>query len=92
MNSHGASAKKRTFNPASGRYDMRVLLVSALSLNGECYKAVRQHLLRRIPGDSAFKWGRSQRPGRKADPKVTATATTTDMTPGAEADTLRPSC
>jgi hypothetical protein len=91
MNSHGASAKKRVFNPASGRYDMRVLLVSALSLNGERFWAVRKHLLSRIPGDSAFKWGRSQRPRRAADPKVTAT-TTPDMTPRAEADTLRPSC
>jgi len=84
INSKAASAKKRTFDPASGRYDMRVLLISALGLNGERFKSVRKHLLSRIPGDSAFKWGKSQRPARGTKNAQTTT--------GAEADALQPSC
>ncbi|HEY3379237.1 MAG TPA: amidoligase family protein [Armatimonadota bacterium] len=84
INSKVASAKKRTYNPASGRYDMRVLLISALGLNGKRFASVRKHLLSRIPGDSAFKWGKSQRPTR-----VTKNA---EKTTGAEAEMLQPSC
>lgn len=84
INSKAASAKKRTFDPASGRYDMRVLLVGALGLNGDRFKSVRKHLLSRIPGDSAFKWGKSQRPKRTME-KAEATS-------GAGAEMLRPSC
>ena len=83
INSKAASAKKRTFDPASGRYDMRVLLISALGLNGERYKSVRKHLLSRIPGDSAFKWGKSQRPTR--------TTKKAEATIGAGAEMLQPS-
>ena len=84
INSKATSAKKRTFDPASGRYDMRVLLISALGLNGDRFKSVRKHLLCRIPGDSAFKWGKSQRPTR--------TTKKSEATIGAGAEMLQPSC
>jgi hypothetical protein len=42
-------------------------------------------LLALIPGDSAFKYGASQRPKKRADKNAKATT-------GAEADALQPSC
>ncbi|MHB0998537.1 MAG: amidoligase family protein [Armatimonadota bacterium] len=58
MNCKGASAAKRNYDPASGKYDMRVFLISALKLNGDVYKNVRHHLLSNLTGDSAWKHGR----------------------------------
>ncbi|MHB1002059.1 MAG: amidoligase family protein [Armatimonadota bacterium] len=58
MNANGTSAKKRKYEPESGKYDMRVFLISALKLNGEPYKNVRKHLLSNLNGDSAWKHGR----------------------------------
>jgi len=58
MNCRGASAKKRKYDPASARYDMRVFLISALKMNGPEFKTARAHLLRLMPGDSAWKYGR----------------------------------
>ena len=90
MRAHDGDLRERRrnpgfFDPASGRYDMRVLLISALGLNGERFKSVRKHLLSRIPGDSAFKYGASQRPKKRAGKKAEATT-------GAGADVLQPSC
>ena len=84
MNAHGASAKQRAYDPASAKYDMRVFLISALAMNGDEFKTARRHLLARMPGDSAFKNGASQRP-KKAETKSEATA-------GAGAETLQLSC
>ncbi len=58
MSCRGASAKRRDYDPASGKYDMRVFLISALKLNGEPYKNVRRHLLANLTGDSAWKRGK----------------------------------
>lgn len=58
MNCRGASAKKRQYDPASAKYDMRVFLISALKMNGPEFKTARAHLLRLMPGDSAWKNGR----------------------------------
>jgi hypothetical protein len=85
LNAHGASAKKRIYNPATAKFDFRVFLISALKLNGPTFKTTRQHLLALMPGDSAFKYGKAQRP--KRNPKKT-----TEETPGAGAEMLRPSC
>lgn len=49
----------RVFDPRSAKYDMRVFLLS-LGLKGEEFKATRYHLLKRLPGDSSFKYGRNQ--------------------------------
>jgi hypothetical protein len=84
MNAHGASATKRKYDPASAKYDMRVFLLG-LGMIGEETRTTRKHLLALMPGDSAFKYGASQRPKKRADKKAEATA-------GAGADALQPSC
>lgn len=54
-----ASAKnKREYIESSAKYDMRVFLLS-LGLIGDEFASARLHLLKRLPGDSAFKNGRS---------------------------------
>lgn len=72
MNANGTSAKKREYDPASGKYDMRVFMISALKLNGDTYKNVRSHLLENLSGDSAWKRGR---PESKSKSKKSATET-----------------
>ena len=52
-----ASTKdKREFRPESAAYDMRVFLLR-LGFIGEEFKSTRLHLLKRLPGDSAWKNG-----------------------------------
>jgi hypothetical protein len=63
LTSHGASARQRTYDPASAKYDLRVFLISALKMNGDEFKTARKHLLARMPGDAAFKHGRPS-PGK----------------------------
>lgn len=58
MNCRAASAKKREYNPASAKYDMRVFLISALKMNGPAFKTAREHFLHLMPGDAAWKHGR----------------------------------
>ena len=67
MNCRAASAKKRKYDPASARYDMRVFMISALKMNGPTFRTSRMHLLSNLPGDSAFKYGKA---GRKRTPKT----------------------
>lgn len=53
-----ASAKnRREYTEASAKYDMRVFLLG-LGLIGEEFKIARLHLLKRLPGDTAWKNGR----------------------------------
>lgn len=53
-----ASAKnKREYNEASAKYDMRVFLLG-LGMIGAEFETARHHLLKRLPGDIAFKNGR----------------------------------
>jgi hypothetical protein len=56
-NSKAASAAKREYNPASAKYDFRVFLLR-LGLSGKEFKNVRYHLLKRLPGSAAWKYGR----------------------------------
>lgn len=65
MNCRGASAKKREYDPASAKYDMRVFLISALKMNGPAFKSARAHLLHLMPGDAAWKHGRPKPKGLK---------------------------
>lgn len=65
MDCRGASAKKREYDPASAKYDMRVFLISALKMNGPAFSTARMHLLRLMPGDSAWKHGRPKPKARK---------------------------
>lgn len=57
-----ASSKPRPFSSESARYDFRCFLLR-LSLVGEEYRATREQLLKRLPGNAAWKHGR---PPRKA--------------------------
>ena len=84
LNSHSASAKKKTYDPTSAKYDFRVALILALKLSGPDYKHTRQHLLARMPGDAAFK-NPNQRPTKVAAQK-------TKVITEVEAETLQPSC
>jgi len=84
LNTYAASAKKRTYDPASAKYDFRVFLISALDMNGDKFKTARKHLLALMPGDSAFKYGRPTGNAGKANK--------TEATTGAGAEMLQPSC
>jgi Putative amidoligase enzyme len=57
MKAKSTSGKKRPFNPASGRYDMRVILLG-LGLIGDEFATARHHLTKRLGGSSAWKNGR----------------------------------
>ena len=65
MNCRGASARKREYDPASAKYDMRVFLISALKMNGPAFKSARAHLLHLMTGDAAWKHGRPKPKGPK---------------------------
>ena len=66
LSTRAASSRKRTFDPASAKYDFRTFLVR-LGLVGDEFKTARKHLLGLMPGDAAFKRGRPAKP-RKASP------------------------
>ncbi len=74
MNCRGASAKKREYDPASGKYDMRVFLISALKMNGPEFKSARAHLTALVSGDAAWKHGRPT--PKPAKPQAETVATT----------------
>ena len=57
LNCRFTSSRKRDFDLETARFDFRVFLLH-LGLIGDDYKAVRAHLLRLLPGDSAFRRGR----------------------------------
>lgn len=59
VNSRCASSRKREFDPASAKYDLRVLLLR-LGMNGKEFRTARRHLLAAMPGDAAWKHGRPQ--------------------------------
>jgi hypothetical protein len=79
MNCRGASAKKREYNAESGKYDMRVFIISALKMNGPEFKSARGHLLALMQGSSAWKNGGPVGKGKKdaADKPGTADAANT---------------
>ncbi len=65
LNCRAASSRKRSFDPASARYDFRVFLLR-LGMIGDEFLTARKHLLSAMPGDSAFKHGRP----REAKPEA----------------------
>lgn len=66
INSRCTSSRKREFDPASAKYDLRVLLLR-LGMNGKEFQTARRHLLAAMPGDAAWKHGRPQ--AKKAENK-----------------------
>ena len=56
LTAKSASCKnRRAFSTESAKYDMRVFLVCGLGLNGDEFKNTRMHLLKRLPGCTAWK-------------------------------------
>jgi hypothetical protein len=70
LNSRAASATRKTYDPASAKYDFRVALILALQLSGPQHRHTRRHLLARMPGDAAFK--HTRRPGTSSVKQVVA--------------------
>jgi hypothetical protein len=70
LNRRAASARRRTYDPTSAKYDFRVFLLR-LGMIGTEFKTARKHLLALMPGDSAFKHGRPA----QHDPKGKASGT-----------------
>lgn len=60
LNSRSAASQKREFDPKCAKYDFRVFLLR-LGLIGEEFKTARLHLMKDMPGDSAFKKGRPEK-------------------------------
>ncbi len=66
-----ASSKRREFNPATAKYDFRVVLLH-LGLIGDEFKTARLHLTKKLAGSAAWK-------GQRRDRRPT-----TPSTPGSE--------
>ena len=60
LSAKSASGKKRAYAVASGRYDMRVILLG-LGLIGDEFATARHHLTKRLVGSSSWKNGRPAR-------------------------------
>jgi hypothetical protein len=60
MSAKTTSGKKRAYAEASGRYDMRVILLG-LGLIGDEFATARHHLTKRLAGSSSWKNGRPAR-------------------------------
>ncbi|MGE0326979.1 MAG: amidoligase family protein [Polyangiaceae bacterium] len=60
LKSKAASSKRRDFNPATAKYDMRVVLLG-LGLIGPEFKTARLHLTKRLAGSAAWKGERRDR-------------------------------
>ena len=58
--SKAASSKRREFNPATAKYDFRVVLLH-LGLIGEEFKTARLHLTKKLAGSAAWKGERRDR-------------------------------
>jgi hypothetical protein len=71
QNAKSASSKRRDFNPATAKYDFRVLLLG-LGLIGDEFKTARLHLTKHLAGSAAWKGERRDRrsstPPAPADP------------------------
>lgn len=57
---NGARSHKKEYNERTAKYDFRTFLLG-LGLKGEEFKSARLHLLKRLPGDAAFRNGRPAR-------------------------------
>ncbi len=82
LSAKAASSKRREFNPATAKYDLRVLL-KRLGLIGEEFKTARHHLTRHLAGNSSWKHGRPNHEPAAATPAVPAEGALTDAEPAA---------
>jgi hypothetical protein len=60
LGAKAASSKRREFNPATAKYDFRVVLLR-LGLIGDEFKVTRRCLTKRLAGSAAWKRGRRER-------------------------------
>jgi Putative amidoligase enzyme len=60
IGSKAASSRRREYNEATSKYDMRVWLLS-LGMIGDEFKSARLHLLKRLGGSTAWKGERRDR-------------------------------
>jgi pyruvate/2-oxoglutarate dehydrogenase complex dihydrolipoamide acyltransferase (E2) component len=60
LSSKAASSKRREFNPATAKYDFRVVLLH-LGLIGDEFKTARLHLTKKLAGSAAWKGERRDR-------------------------------
>lgn len=63
IGSKAASSRRREYNEATSKYDMRVWLL-ALGMIGDEFKSARLHLLKRLGGSTAWKGERRDRASR----------------------------
>jgi hypothetical protein len=75
-----ASSKRRDFDPATAKYDLRVVLLR-LGLIGDEFKTARLHLTKKLAGSAAWKRERRDRPG--ATPNTPTSDDTDDERVGA---------
>ena len=61
LGAKAASSKRREFDPATAKYDFRVVLLR-LGLIGDEFKTAREHLTKGLAGSAAWKRGRRDRP------------------------------
>jgi hypothetical protein len=61
LSSKAASSKRRDFDPATAKYDFRVVMLR-LGLIGDEFKTARLHLTKKLAGSAAWKRGRRDRP------------------------------
>jgi hypothetical protein len=61
LSSKSASSKRREFDPATAKYDFRVVLLR-LGLIGDEFKTAHLHLTKRLAGSAAWKRGRRDQP------------------------------
>lgn len=74
LHARTAVARKRAFNPATAKYDVRVFLLR-LGLIGDEFKTARHHLLKRLEGSAAWKNGRPSTPSAPPSaPEITTAA------------------
>ena len=69
LGSKAASSKRREFNPATAKYDFRVVLLH-LGLIGDEFKTARLHLTKKLAGSAAWK---GERRDRRLAPNAPAT-------------------
>ena len=78
LTAKAASSKRRAFDPATAKYDLRVLLLR-LGMVGDEFKTARHHLTKHLAGSAAWKHGR--RAVRAAATSTPAEATQADIEP-----------
>jgi hypothetical protein len=67
LTGRAASSKRRAFDPATAKYDMRTLLL-ALGFVGDEFKTARLHLTKHLGGSAAWKGERRDRRAQAASP------------------------